>query len=746
MIKRSSEATLGGEVLEEIMRGVETMRRFATRPSGDDLTRFRDAFVARYEEQEIALTEALDGEVGIGFPPASTALSDGGPLMKGIAFPEDVEEQTRWGEWEGFLLGRLSEATARGSSEIVLEQSDLERFARKDPSPLPGAFAVSVVVSAADDVALATGEFQVLWSGCDGPSGARLLGRFCHADPNLLGSVRRHLRAEEALDPDAIFAEVAHLPEGRLGNILFRPLLRDYEISYLGSSGAPNDRQIPVTDLFVSVSRRQIVLRSRRLNRRVVPRLTSAHNYRWLGLPTYRFLCELQGQGLAGGLGWEWGPLASAPFLPRVVSGRLVLSLARWKVSGEELKTLGRSKGSERFAGVQSWRAKRGLPRRVMLADSDNLLLVDLDNVLSVESFVHLVKDRSEARLIEMFPQPSQLCARGPEGRFVHELIVPFVRRPAAGEAARTLSVATPESPARDADRRRFVPGSEWLYAKLYAGAATMDSLLRDTVAPLVRKSMRSGAADRWFFIRYDDPDHHLRLRFHGRPARLLKDLVTDLQKAAAPLLADGRIWKVQLDTYQREVERYGGPEGVEFSEQIFEADSEAVLAILERLEPGDAGADERWRLALYGVDSLLDVCGLDFAARRELVERLRDEFGKELRVNDDVKHGLGSRFRKESPSLKTLLDGDRAKDNPLAPGIALLRRRSHTIAPLILQLQKLEKAGRLSQPIASIASSYTHMHVNRMLRSVQRAQEFVLYDFLSRLYESRAARAKPRT
>jgi hypothetical protein len=32
-------------------------------------------------------------------------------------------------------------------------------------------------------------------------------------------------------------------------------------------------------------------------------------------------------------------------------------------------------------------------------------------------------------------------------------------------------------------------------------------------------------------------------------------------------------------------------------------------------------------------------------------------------------------------------------------------------------------------------------MHANRLLRSLQRQQEFVLYDFLSREYESRNAR-----
>jgi thiopeptide-type bacteriocin biosynthesis protein len=741
MVKRSPDATLGGAVLEEITRGVAIMKRLAWRPAIDDLTRFRDAFVGRYEEREVPLVEALDEEVGIGFPVAGGAGADAGPLLKGIVFPDTAEDSMSWGTREDFLLEKVNEAAACGSTEIELEPRDLERLERKDPPRLPDAFAATATVAAADDEALASGDFRVFWQGCDGPSGARLLGRFCDADPQLLDFVRAHLRAEEALDPDAIFAEIVHLPEGRLGNILYRPVLRGYEIPYLGGSGISEDRQIPVTDLRISVSRRQIVLRSARLNRRIVPRLTSAHNFRYLGLPVYRFLCELQRQDTSTFLGWDWGPLAGAPFLPRLMSGRLVLSPARWTAAESELKPLGESQAAKRFAAVQAWRAKRRLPRWVLLAEGDNLLPVDLSNVLSVESFVHLVKDRKMVRLTELYPGPDMLCARGPEGHFVHELVVPFVRK----SATAVKPAAARWSSGRESvhANRQFAPGSEWLYAKLYAGTAITDSLLRDTVAPLVRKTLRSGAADRWFFIRYDDPDHHLRLRLHGLPVRLLKDVLGDLQEAAAPLLADGRIWKLQLDTYEREVERYGGPEAIELAERIFQADSEAVLAILDRLEPGDAGADERWRLALYGVDSLLNDSGLELPARRELIERLRGELGTELRADDDVRHSLGSRFRKESRSLEQLLDGNRAKDDPLAPGIALLQRRSRAIAPVIRNLQKLEKSGRLARPIASIASSYAHMYVNRMLRAAQRMQEYVLYDFLSRLYESRAARAR---
>src|SRR5437016_951696 len=133
-------------------------------------------------------------------------------------------------------------------------------------------------------------------------------------------------------------------------------------------------------------------------------------------------------------------------------------------------------------------------------------------------------------------------------------------------------------------------------------GHPTADRVLGDMMRPLVEQMMNAGAADRWFFIRYGDPEWHLRLRFHGAPEKMYAEVMPALQSAVNPLLDDGRIWRVQLDTYEREVERHGGPEGIVLAERLFHFDSEAALEILEILEPGDAGADERWRLAVCGI------------------------------------------------------------------------------------------------------------------------------------------------
>ena len=754
MVKPAAVSRLGASVVEELMRGFTVLHRLFGRGRQESFERFRQEFSDRYGDGRwVPLTEALDEETGIGWERSDGAEAEASPLLRGLNLggAEAADPTVTWGPLQIHQLRKLEAALLQGEQEIELTAEDLERMAStREPGRLPDALQVMATLAAESWQAVDEGRFLLLWKGASGPSGARLLGRFCHTDPELEAGVREHLRAEESFRPEAVFAEIVHLPEGRIGNILSRPVLREYEIPFLGRSGAPPENQIPLTDLDLTVASEaggpRIVLRSRRLGREVIPRLSSAHNFsRGLGL--YRFLCSLQTQGLMGGLGWGWGPFERAGFLPRVRTGRLVLSRARWLLVEDEIKALAEpTDAAARFLATQRLRAARRLPRRVLLADGDNELLVDFDNPLSVEAWLDVLEGRREAQLYELFPGPDELCARGPEGRFVHELVVPLVRRreqPSESPPGRPLRPQGPSGPFPQKLQRSFPPGSEWLYAKLYVGASTVDTLLRDIVGPLVRETQAAGAVDSWFFIRYGDPRWHLRARFHGAPERLRSEVLPRLEAAVAPLLGDGSLWRFQLDTYDREVERYGGPAGIEVVERLFHHDSEAALGIVELLE-GDEGADARWRLALVSADRLLEDLGMDAAGKRAVLHQIRESFFREFGGGKPLRVQLDQKQRAERRLLEALM-AEAARPEPggdLAPGLEILRRRSERNAPVIAELLRREREGELASPLAQIAPSLIHMLVNRLIRSAPRAHELVLYDLLAAIYDSQAARA----
>jgi thiopeptide-type bacteriocin biosynthesis protein len=553
--------------------------------------------------------------------------------------------------------------------------------------------------------------------------------------------VRRHLRGEEAARPDAVFAEIVHLNEGRIGNILCRPVLRDHEIVFLALSGAPDEAQILLEDLDVTVRDDRIVILSRRLGREVVPRLTTAHNFRLRSMGVYRFLCALAGQD-GDSIGWSWGSLAEAPFLPRVTLGKVVLARATWNLGKPDLEPITAAvKKKDRAdiaAAVAALRAAHRLPRFLVLADGDNELPIDLDNPLLVGAFADELSGRTECTLVEQFHAPDQLIVRGPEGPFSNEIVLTFQR---TREPAPAVKLPTPA-----VVRRSFPPGSPWLFAKIYCGQSTIDRVLREAVAPVVRDALAAGDVTHWFFLRYADPDEHLRVRFAGDPARLAATVLPALDRALAPLLAAGAVRKVMLDTYDREIERYGGDRGIELAEQLFWHDSEAVLGIVELLD-GDAGADARWRLALRGIDLLLEDLGLDDAGRAQVVTRGRDMLGTEFRADADFWSRIGERFNKERAALDAVFNRDPARDadHDLEPGFTLLARRSERIAPVAAELRARDAAGQLTPTIPGMAWSLIHMHANRLLHASQRAQELLLEEFLRRLHMTRKARkAKP--
>jgi thiopeptide-type bacteriocin biosynthesis protein len=727
LVPTAVRVELGRDVIDEIARGIDVLRRLA-RPRGtDELARFRDAFVERYETREVPLGDVLDEESGIGFAASQAPSAAASPLLDGLVFPgAAADETTPWGTRASWLARRIAAAVTTGAAELVLDDADLTAMEATTPAPPPDAFQTMIVLATAPD-----GELRVQLSSVSGPSGATLLGRFCHSDRAMHDAVAAHLAAEEALRPDVVFAEVVHLADGRLANISARPVLRRHEIVYLGRSGAPLEHQLPISDLVVSVRDGRIVLRSRSLDREVVPRLTNAHNFVTGALGPYRFLASLQAQELRP-LHFSIGPLASLPFVPRIRIGRVVLREASWNLRKAELDPVTSTTGAARMQALHRLRAAARLPRWVCVEDGDNVLPVDLDNVLAVDSFAQLVKRRAAVTLTELWPAPSELVVHGPDGRYANEIIVPFVRIPAS--KPRRLAVA----PRSAGLRRTFAPGSEWLYAKLYTGHATSDQILTEAIAPLVRD------VPAWFFIRYGDPHWHVRFRVHGEPAWLYGELLPKLAAEARAMLDDGRLWKLQLDTYEREVERYGGAAGIELAERLIAADSACVIEILDMLA-GDAGIDARWRLALRGIDQLLEDLGFDLAGRLAIMQRTRDAFAREHRVDAAVgfQRGLGDKYRKERGALDALLDRARDADSDLAPGLERIAARSAANAPIVAELRAAEQRGALTLSLTELAPSYVHMHVNRLIRSAQRAHELVLYDLLARLYESKLARAK---
>ncbi|MEM6994414.1 MAG: lantibiotic dehydratase [Myxococcota bacterium] len=712
---------LGEDVTSRLLRTVDALR--SAFPPPDPLAAFRDKFEARYgRDRFVSLSEALDEDSGIGF---GAHGADPSALLRQIPLPLSMAG----GRGRPTLAVRpaavrtWARAMERGTTEVAVTSSELRRWtpAAQSAPPARQSFAVFFTLGRAE----ASDEAEIVFKGTHGPSAIANAGRFAHAHPAVQRLVRAHA-AKEQEGLDAVLAEVVHLPSERLRNVTGRPVLRDYEIPCLARSGAPVERQIPISDLQVGVVNDRIELRSRSLDKRVIPRLASAHNSPNSPVPTYRFLGALELHDACMATAWRWGDLGQiASFLPRVRLDGVVVAKARWRVHAGALKPVRRAKTpQERFDAVQRIRRTHQLPRYVQHGRGDVQLTVDLDNTLSIDAFVHEIhRGQSAVTLTECYPRPDRHFVRGDDGPHASEYCLPVLR---TGE----LPVPrTPAPAASTAATRTFGPGSEWLFLKAFGGKVGTETTLLDAFAPALGQLESEGLIDRWFFVRYGDPDWHLRLRLHGDPKRLVGVPLARMLDIAEGQRRRGRLWKVELCPYEREVRRFGGDAAIHLAEQIFHADSVAAVELLREVR---TDPDRRWRLVLLSMDRMLADLGLDLSSRLEAMRKVGNHYMRSFDPRRVQQKAFSAHYRAERDDIEALLAGDAPK-----AALATLARRSRICRPLAAQMRRVE----LATTIESVAHSMLHMHANRMFRSAANAQECVLYEFLRRTYRSQLAR-----
>lgn len=289
--------------------------------------------------------------------------------------------------------------------------------------------------------------------------------------------------------------------------------------------------------------------------------------------------------------------------------------------------------------------------------------------------------------------------------------------------------------------KRTFIVGDEWLYYKFYTGPKTADVILTEMIKPITEELLSHKMIDYWFFIRYADPQLHTRVRFHVNDPKNIAPIIQVIRSHSTPYFEKDLVWKIQLDTYQREVERYG-IDSMDLSEKWFFYDSKMIVDMLSLIE-GDEGERIRWLFALRAVDTMLDDFGFDMERKFDLVTILRENFGREHGMNRNLKDQMEKKFRNDRAVINELMDRGKDQVSEMLPLFQFLAQKSTAVKPIAEQILTLNKNNRLGMPLNDLMASYSHMMVNRLFKSKQRTHEMVLYDFLHRYYKSEIARQK---
>ncbi len=685
---------------------------------------FIKKFHERYENQEIPLQIALDTETGIGY--GQSGKSNFTPIANGLGLNsmENQEVSLKQNLFQQHLFKKFIEASRAASYEIELSEDDFKPYLKKNEK----------VSSSISMIFRLTGNenLPIYLEKLGGNSAVNLLGRFAHTDEEILKIIHEITEKEQALNPNVIFAEIVHLPENRIGNILQHPAFLQYEIPYLAKSSLEEKNQISLEDLLVSVDimQQKIILKSKRLNKEIIPRLSNAHNYSVNALPIYHFLCDLQSADLtsAFGLGWKKS-IPNSTFLPRLTFKKIILEPATWRFEKKDFEELLFHSLDNVLTTFKTFCQRWKLPKRFVLVDFDNELLVNTDNLLSIRTWLDTIKNREKIEIKEFLFEPNPHLTVNKSGEvFTNQFIASLINRKTVFNG----NTATKSAPSI---QRSFALGSEWLFLKIYTGIKATDDILSQVLKPLVSDFIANKWIDKWFFIRFTDPNHHLRLRLHLIDLNRLGTVIVALNEALADLESQGIIWKVQYDTYQRELERYGTEEIV-LTENIFFHDSEAIVNLLEKTW-GDEREHLRWQFTMKLIDSHLDDFDFILPQKLDLLYQLKENFAHEFKIDKAFKLQMDKRFRENRKNIEIILSPiiqEEYKD--LFESILL---KSKNTRESINQI----KASKPQNTLFKYLSSTIHMTVNRAIADNQRFHELIIYDFMYRYYQAETAKRK---
>ncbi|WP_259068124.1 lantibiotic dehydratase [Mucilaginibacter sp. X4EP1] len=700
---------------QQIKDGLICLDKLALDHSPKTLNTFRNKFKSKFEDQEIPVLQALDRETGVGYDGSEASLVTS-ELLDGIQL--NLRSNTlnfNWTPVHEFFLSRLSKNADNDC--IIITDKELDKIQTQSELMIPPSFSVIFRVF----------ENKVWIEQAGGCTATSLLGRFTLFNKNIGEEVRHIASDEEKLNEDVIFAEISCFNDEHGANINSNAGIREYEIPIGAHSTLNRDKIIDLSDIMLSVVDDKIILRSKKLNKIIIPRLSSAYNYARSELSIFRFLCDLQYQGLQGNYSFDLKSLLPGlNFYPRVEYKSCIIFPCTWILSSDEIAEI--THDGELKNNFDKLSKKIGLKKQFALTEGDNQLMFDQNDADSISTFIKSIKNKRSVVLQEVFFDEESIVKNQAGESFTGQ----FIASVFSNETTYHQSVFSTLNSKRNKVKRIYLPGDEWVYFKLYCHPSISNSLLTKNISVIINHLKKQNKLKGWYFIRYADTEHHLRIRIQTKHENVT-EIVQYFEKKMRGYVEDGSLNNLILDTYKRELERYGFDK-IEFAEKIFQASSELVVNYLKNISKDIEVDFSELHLALVSVDALLNIFFRENPGKMYVVKSLHERMKHEFESSKQVKFQLDTKYREYSLFINNLQTNRSAI-------IDLAGKREFAVFEKELTELKLNFAWHLQNDLLKLLGDLIHMHLNRLFNEKQRKHEFIIYYLLYKYYQSLEAR-----
>ena len=393
LFTQTESCQLSYENRKYIHNSISFLSRLNPKQENARLKRFKEVFLKKYGNREVSLGNVLDPEYGIDYLESNPFIGDSSFLSHLNIKKANNQNSIDLTIDKNLIVlnSKLQEAILTGKKIIEIEDGDFN-FQKEHVSPKMCCALVELTKINDEEILFV----KNIYKG----NSAKMIARFGLGNDEIQAMVDEIVTIEEsAKNEDCILAEIIHLPSPTATNIVGRCVKRKFEIPYFGRSHKESNKKIEVEDILVSVQWDEIFLKSKKLNKRVIPIHTNVHNYENSPLAIYQFLCDLDSHHNEQVLNFDWGALKSIyRYFPRVIYKSTILSKATWVFQKKDIPAFSDSIDKET---ILSWQKKYKLPSLFYLVEEDNKLLIDLKSELLIEVFYNEIKNEKWIKLEE---------------------------------------------------------------------------------------------------------------------------------------------------------------------------------------------------------------------------------------------------------------------------------------------------------------------------------------------------------
>lgn len=656
-------------IQKSLLENVEIVNTLLQSNINTRLVNFKEKFIKKYQYKFIPILEALNPFYGINYD--ETICLNQAPLIDDIPFSLKTDAIS-------INNDLLSNLLSNNKNEILNIKKDA--FLSTEKLKIKNFHIQYRIIDEDSNLILVESIGDAL----------SVFSRFKYGD-NKLQDLSKQIKNSEKDDDHKIYAEIIHTPD-RLEamNILDNINLTKYSIPIITNS--KSKKNIYLDDLLLGVQDGQFKLYSKSHKKQVIPHFsTMAIPNNISKLPIFLFLSELSNE-LKYNKQFPLQKYISSlnNFIPRIQYKNIIFCPKTWFISINDVDKEDISKLKKVFE-------KKNIPSKIILKDSDNELFIDTNNPLSMSILYNEILKRKSVIIQEYLFYNKE-----------NYQLISFLKNNNINDIDPLINIEK-----NNKIKRLYLPFDEWVYIKLYCNEYRSDDVIINDIPEIIKYFEKKFIIEKFFFIRFVDHEgFHIRLRINIKKTEESINILDKISKHVKD--KSNFIEKISLDSYEREIERYGL--NIDKIEYLFYLDSKFTINFLKKISNKLVDVEKnRILICLYSIDYLLNLI-YTREEKTHIIESLKNDFVKEFLVDKNILKFLNKKYKDYFNDINSFFF-------------------KNDFSEELKYYNTLDNLKFLKDEKILVIKSLIHMNINRYFVTEQRKHELIIYFILSRYY-----------